>query len=569
MADAHASGACTARCGGSSPLSGTAFLKIYNGIDTSQYLPRLFSLYNTPIKEVTVEIIAALIGFLYKLCYRPYYPFIFAIYCNKKRCCKDFWIKRCLAKQCLARHPHFLQRIPLYPLLSLYCICMRSLSPWLYELHRTRPVIEQSGNITTDIVVVGGGISGAATAYYLLTSTPQSVVLVEGDTVASGATGNNGGQIVDYFERPIDELFDAFDFHSVKNGIMAIKHSWDLLTEIFQTTKLPFSPLIFDGYAGISNILDVKERLHELFKLKEAGIPIRKMLIAKELLEEHPIEDVYRELYEIVDREFIKDVLNTKDSRYQAVLQEKKGCMNSALFTEQLVTWLLWKFPHRFYVYERTPVKQVHLSATKAYLQTVGGVIECNQVVLCTNGFEQLTIKNYLGANIDQAFHDSVYSIVGYMAAYLEKGNKPPAAVSFLERDTNTYFYVTRRPFFYNQKTGNLIAIGGPDTVYKHDIIYVPGTSYPKEAKKRISSFLKKTWRGAPEHEEYIFTWQGLMGYTKTGVRKVGPEPLNTLLYYNVGCNGVGLLPAIWGGYRIACYFAKKHMPKTMFDTVQ
>jgi hypothetical protein len=43
-----------------------------------------------------------------------------------------------------------------------------------------------------------------------------------------------------------------------------------------------------------------------------------------------------------------------------------------------------------------------------------------------------------------------------------------------------------------------------------------------------------------------------LMGYTANGLRLVGFEKRNSVLMYNLGCNGIGILPAIWGGLRIS-----------------
>ena len=43
----------------------------------------------------------------------------------------------------------------------------------------------------TDVVVVGGGIMGASTTYFLATETDRDVVLVERDQIASGSTGDS------------------------------------------------------------------------------------------------------------------------------------------------------------------------------------------------------------------------------------------------------------------------------------------------------------------------------------------------------------------------------------------
>ena len=42
---------------------------------------------------------------------------------------------------------------------------------------------------TADVVIIGGGVVGTATAYYLAKSGRKNVVLIEKNTVCSGSTG--------------------------------------------------------------------------------------------------------------------------------------------------------------------------------------------------------------------------------------------------------------------------------------------------------------------------------------------------------------------------------------------
>jgi glycine/D-amino acid oxidase-like deaminating enzyme len=65
---------------------------------------------------------------------------------------------------------------------------------------------------------------------------------------------------------------------------------------------------------------------------------------------------------------------------------------------------------------------------------------------------------------------------------------------------------------------------------------------------------------------EERFFWHGLMGYTRTGVRIVGREPLDERLMYNLGCNGVGILPSLMGARKIARHVNGEQMEDTIFD---
>ena len=69
-----------------------------------------------------------------------------------------------------------------------------------------------------------------------------------------------------------------------------------------------------------------------------------------------------------------------------------------------------------------------------------------------------------------------------------------------------------------------------------------------------------------PAGADYDFAWHGLMGYTKDKIRLVGFEPRNPVLMYNLGCNGVGFLPSIAGGLRIARLHQGQALEPSIFD---
>jgi glycine/D-amino acid oxidase-like deaminating enzyme len=238
------------------------------------------------------------------------------------------------------------------------------------------------------------------------------------------------------------------------------------------------------------------------------------------------------------------------------------------LFTEELAGYLISQFKHRFTLYEQSPMDELVMQAHGAEVKIGKYVVQANKVVLCTNGFEKFTITNVGGPDIDKHFHYLVKGTVGYMAGYLEDRDKSPTAISYVG-NRDAYFYMTRRPYEdeKNEKH-NLVCVGGPEASLEDTSSYVKDDYlYPDEALGDIDSFLHETYVHAPKDIiKYTHQWHGLMGYTPNGVRLVGPESRNHNLFYNLGCNGVGILPSVFGSKKIADMLGGKKFPKSIFD---
>ncbi len=442
-------------------------------------------------------------------------------------------------------------------------------SPWLHQLNRTRLAAKLTTNADTDVAIVGGGIAGIATAYFVLRDTRKHVLLLEANKVAHGATGHNAGQITSYFERPFFDMVNEFGLEQAAEGQRLVESAWLLLEQIKTEAHLKVPLQRFTGFAGCRTLPQVMIHLQNNWLRLEGGLTQETILIAEDASFVSHIPKRFRFLYKLVPRKDIISLLETKDTQYTALLAYQKGCMNSALFCEELVGYLLAQFPKRFTIVEHTWIESVTLFARKAVLQAGIYSVNCERVVLCTNGFENFTIDNQDGLPIDPKFHHLVSGWVGYMAGFLEELDKPPTAISYFDSDSadvdDTYFYLTRRPFDLEQNTpANLVCIGGPETPLEGEEIYSATNPYPESVTKAISGFIKRSYSNSPE--EYSFLWHGLMGYTPNRIRVIGPEPRNPVLLYNLGCNGVGILPSLYGGKRISEVFANTRMPKSIFD---
>jgi glycine/D-amino acid oxidase-like deaminating enzyme len=447
---------------------------------------------------------------------------------------------------------------------------MHNHSPWIAQLNRTRPIEPLSENLSTDVCIVGGGIAGVSTAYFLLTQTDKKVLLLEAGKIAHGATGHNAGQITSYFEESLTELVKRFGLELAGSAQKVIEEDARvLLNSIINFAKLEISKSEFVGHDGWTTLLQIQGHLNDLIIKKKAGLTIHPMLLAKEWSETEKITTVseYVDLYTIVPHKEILTLLETTDQSFIAAHPFLSGCMNSALFCEELVGYLLTEFKDRFLIKEHTPVSSITVDKEVVTLTAGLNTVSAYEVVLATNGFESIKIFSSLGSTLDAKFHHEVMGEVGYMIAYKEKLDKAPFASIYTHEhatEDNPYFYVTRRPFDINSDKYNLICVGGPQHFLPDRATYDFNAFFPEGVKDELEGFATRSFD--KKNLDTAFHWHGLMGYTKSKVRLIGREPKAPRLLYNLGCNGVGILTSIYGAERISKIIKGDNVEPTIFD---
>lgn len=449
---------------------------------------------------------------------------------------------------------------------------MQNRSPWLYQLDQARVPQSLDRDVAPGVAIVGAGIAGIATAFFVLKYTDKTVVVLERHKLAHGATGHNAGQVTSYFERGFANIAEEFGLELAAKGQQAVEDAWGLLDEMYTDAGLdmPFSR--FGGHAGLSSFAQVLFHLKNNHARRQAGLNLEEMLIADDALFLHELPLAYAGLYRLAPQGEVLERLETRSAQYVACLSYQKGCINSALLCQEIAAYLMREYPGRFALYEHTPVHKILLRDESAIIDALTYVVKTPRVVLCTNGFKDFYLVSENGLALDGQFHASVRGNVGYMSGYLEKMNKGPIAISYFPdagaEALQPYFYLTRRPYeFEGGVQHNLISIGGPEMLLDDGRPYAREDDLPDERVAEIDAFLRKTYDLDPNRKiDYKFTWHGLMGYTKNGVRMVGPEPQNPVLLYNLGCNGIGILPSAMGGRVIARHIAGEQVEKSIFD---
>lgn len=448
-------------------------------------------------------------------------------------------------------------------------------SPWTSQLIRNRPLHRIKQDISTDVAIIGGGIAGISTAFFILENTKLNVTLIEAGKVAHGATGHNAGQVVMYFERPFSSIVKEFGSDMAIEGQKNIIDTWKLLRHIHKTVGVHTHLAEFMGYAGLSNMRQIESHLEDTLEIKKAGLNMERLLISKEFLQTRKINKKYHGSYSVVPHKKIMTLLETNNPEYVAVLAGRKGLVNSAIFTEETAEYLAKKYPKRVTIFEESPVKKIELYNGSAQLHVRSRTVSAKNVVMCTNGFHNIDILNKYGSRINQKFHRNVHGEIGYMAGYLEEFTKDPTAISYFRRESEitesgeSYFYLTRRTYHKDKKAFNLISVNDVlQRVLKRGQKYNSESHpYPMRAKSRINTFLRENYKHSREDRvEFHYLWHGLMGYTHNMLRMIGPDPVNPALMYNLGCNGAGILSSIYGASKIAGILQGRKFKPSIFD---
>lgn len=458
-------------------------------------------------------------------------------------------------------------------------------SPWTYQLNRNRPLFTLETDTEADICIIGAGVSGALTAYNILKYTSHKVILVDAYQAGHGASGHNAGQLVAELERPIASLVQEYGLEQTIEALRSVDSAWIMLEEIIRDTNLTTPYSTFIGYDVYTTKKQVHNQLADIALAHEGGLHSRRMYISEDHINQLEIPERYKPYFEVVPHASILSLADTINPEYIAAYPLRKGCLNSAVFTEQLITFLVEKYGiERFQVYEQTPVSELELHKGSALLHTdQGKKINTKKVVLCTNGFEHFTITDKHN-DLDMRFHKHVKGNIGYMMGKTEEVGKNPSATAYLEEEydletkktdsdrdivySNEYVYTTRRPYdLGKEEPKNLFCMGGKGLPIEDTTTYNRDHEYAEHIKTEYEKFIAEHFESpaSSEGSQKQFFWHGLMGYTSDGLRIVGFEPRNHALMYNLGCNGIGIMPAIWAGKRIASLL-NGDTSKSLFD---
>jgi glycine/D-amino acid oxidase-like deaminating enzyme len=297
-------------------------------------------------------------------------------------------------------------------------------SPWLAQLALDGPPRPLGSDGTADVVIVGAGIAGIATAFFVLRSSTSSVVLLERDRVARGATGHNAGQLTSYFERPLSDIADEFGWRLAADAQREIDEAHDLLDTMVSETAAAVRVERFTGYLGMFNRHHLEVHLRCMVIREQAGLPRQTVCVSEEadFLDELPADCA--RFYSIVPQARVRELLEIDDDRYRAVLCEPAGCSNSALLCQRVLGYLQSEYADRFAYADCTNVERLVVGADRVVVRAGRYRVTAGHAVLCTNGFVDHLVEDTNGSPVQLAADQRITGRIAYMAAFAEDAPK-------------------------------------------------------------------------------------------------------------------------------------------------
>ncbi len=364
---------------------------------------------------------------------------------------------------------------------------------WLIKNGFLFPYESLKQNASADVVVIGGGITGAIVAHYLQ-KTGASVIVADRRHIAMGSTAATTALLQYEIDTSLVDLKKKVGEKNATESYLLCVRAIAELKKIAERLPVNANFRFKKSLYVASTLADAKELEEEFIARKEIGIALKKL--NKLQIKKLTGMDAPAALYSETGAEI--DAIRFTHGIFQDLLS--KGCK----------------------VYDQTEIKEIRESRTGVTLTSSNGnTISCKKIVFA-NGYESL---DYLEEKV--ASLHSTYAIV---SKPLQKNQ-----LSLLKK---MMIWETARPYLYMRTTtDNRIIIGGKDEKFyspkKRDELL------QQKAKALREAFLKR-FPSIPFETD--FSWTGTFAETKDGLPYIGISKEYKHAFFALGFGGNGIV---------------------------
>jgi glycine/D-amino acid oxidase-like deaminating enzyme len=388
-------------------------------------------------------------------------------------------------------------------------------SVWVAESAPPRPAPELRGRLAADVAIVGGGLTGVSAAWHLRRRSPDlGIALLEARQLGHGASGRNGGQVVNWINGVTPATPEAaLRIHrATRAGI-------DLAEELATRYAAPDTFHRGGCLEIYTNPGRAEAAQRQAESLRAAGIPL----------------------------EFLEGSALGLEGACGAVLDPLAGRLNGFALLQALRPVLL---ESGIALYEHTPVQGIRTGA-EIVLGTPRGEVRAGSLVLATNawtpalGFFRrgiLPLHSHVLATAPLSREDWQRCGWGSWDGFTD--------------DLDRIAYASRTP------GGRLLFGGGGNPAYAYR--FGGATTAGPGEHERATRFLRAAmtrYFPALAGAEVQHRWAGTLAITLDRVCSMGVGGEHQNIFHALGYSGHGLALALLAGRVIADLFEGNHEP--------
>ncbi|MEZ4669977.1 MAG: FAD-dependent oxidoreductase [Anaerolineae bacterium] len=383
-----------------------------------------------------------------------------------------------------------------------------NISLWASQTPDYRPGPPLTQSTTADLAIIGGGFTGVSTAYHFSRRYPEKrVVLLEAKSLGNGASGRNGGMLLNWVTGITD-------------------HSPEMTKRIYQMTS-----------SGINMILEIIAR-HNLYVSHRTDGTLTVYTDAKRAEAAHAEAEHHNAIG--IPSQFLTTTELARKLNLQGVygglLDPGTGQINGAQLVRSLRPVLVEQGVE---IYEQTPVIKISEGSTIT-LSTPQGEVKAKAILIGTNGY---TTK--LGYFRDALFplHSHVFATAPLTAEQRAQLGWQEFAGYSDDLDRIAYSTLTNE--------GHIVFGGGSNQSYAY--LFNNRTAYPGSPASAPSSFAKmEATMGdyLPKGRSLPITyrWTGTLGITFNRGPLMGVRGDHRNIFYAIGYCGHGVTLANMAG---------------------
>ncbi|NUN07472.1 MAG: FAD-binding oxidoreductase [Bdellovibrio sp.] len=342
-----------------------------------------------------------------------------------------------------------------------------------------------------DIVVVGGGIAGLSTAYWLQRHDPHlKIAVLEKNLVGSGASGRNAGFVTCGSTEHFIKLQDQF-------GLEKATEIWKFSED---NRKLLLEHVIQDSADAVdfrpTGSCTVAPSAAHWEKYQAIGAVMRTQGLD---VQEVGPQDLERD-YGVTG--FDGGIQYAGDGYVHPIklLQHLRGKLDIAIF-------------------ENTEVFSISEKSGKQTVRTDQGVFVAEKLILTLNAYLPLVLKEF--------------------TKIITPGRGQILVTEPLPEFVKGPCYLTKHLCYFRQlPTGHLLIGGFRNLSVEKENTYADETT--PLIQDALFSFVKNHFRYGKE-AKISYQWSGIMGFSPDGQMLLGALPNNTNIHIMAGCSGHGM----------------------------